>query len=66
VEEKKVTAERARQGRNGYRVFTILAVGLALAGAVWLGLEFWGESIDSRSVDQSGVSADQPQSGSAQ
>ena len=60
--EKKVTAERARQGRNGYRVFAILAAGLVLAGAIWLGLEIWGESIDSGSVDQSGVSSDQPQS----
>jgi hypothetical protein len=36
-------------------VLVVLVVGLALAGAVWLGLEFYGEAIDSRSNDQPGA-----------
>lgn len=59
MDDKSIPAEKARQGRKGQRVLAILAIALALAGAVWLGLEFWGETIDGASVDQSGVSADQ-------
>lgn len=45
---------RAKQGRWGVHVLVVLVVGLALAGAVWLGLEFFGEAIDTESADQPG------------
>lgn len=50
----KIPANKAKQGRQGYQVFLILVVGLALAGAVWLGLEFFGEAVDTQSADQPG------------
>ena len=56
---KTIPTNRARQGRWGYHVLLVLVAGLALAGAVWLGLEFYGEAIDTHSTDQSGVGADQ-------
>ncbi len=46
-----IPAEKVRQGQSGQRVFAILAVALVLAGVVWLGLEFWGEAIDSGTVE---------------
>lgn len=51
----KIPADKAKQGRRGVHVLLILAVGLALAGAVWLGLEFYGEAIDGRSLDAPGA-----------
>ena len=33
----------------------MLVVALALAGAVWLGLEFYGEAIDTQSTEQPGA-----------
>jgi hypothetical protein len=56
---EKIPANRAKQGRWGAQVLMVLVVGLALAGAVWLGLELYGESIDTRSTDQSGAGASQ-------
>jgi uncharacterized protein HemX len=56
---KTIPAEKARQGRNGLRVVAVLVVALALAAVVWVGLEFWGEAIDSQNIEQSGQSADQ-------
>jgi hypothetical protein len=56
---KTIPTNRARQGRRGYHVLLVLVVGLALAGVVWLGLEFYGEAIDTHSTDQSGAGADQ-------
>lgn len=57
--DKRIPAEKARQGRSGLRVVTVLAVALALAVVVWVGLEFWGEAIDPPSAEQPGQSADQ-------
>lgn len=57
---EKIPATNARQGQRGQRVFAILAVGLILAGVIWVALEFWGEAIDTGAVDESGVSSDQP------
>lgn len=42
----KIEPEKARQGRWGWHVLTILVVGLILAVLVWLGVEFYGEQID--------------------
>ena len=52
---EKIPADKARQGRWGTQVLVVLVVGLALAGAVWLGLEFYGEAIDSESTGQPGA-----------
>ena len=51
-----IPAEKVRQGQSGQRVFAILAIALVLAGVVWLGLEFWGETIDSATVENSAPS----------
>lgn len=39
-------ADKARQGRWGVQVLTVLAVSLALVGLVWLAVEFYGQTID--------------------
>jgi hypothetical protein len=52
---ERIPPNRARQGRWGTQVLLVLLVALALAGAVWLGLEFYGESIDSESAGQPGA-----------
>ncbi len=50
----KIPTNKARQAGRGGQVLLILIVRLALAGAIWLGLEFYGEAIDSGSVEQPG------------
>lgn len=50
-----IPTNKARQGRWGVHMLVVLVVALALAGAVWLGLEFYGEAIDSQSNDQPGA-----------
>ena len=52
---EKIPTNKARQGRWGTQVLVVLVVGLALAGAVWLGLEFYGEAIDTQSTGQPGA-----------
>ncbi len=51
---EKISTNKARQGRWGAHVLLVLVVGLALAGVVWLGLEFYGEAIDADSTGQPG------------
>jgi len=41
----KIEPEKARQGRWGRKVLTILIVGLVLAVIAWFGLEIYGEQI---------------------
>jgi hypothetical protein len=61
---EKIPANKAKQGRQGTQVFLVLVVGLVLAGAVWLGLEFFGEAIDTQSADQpGGIQTDTGQTG---
>jgi hypothetical protein len=43
--EKKIPAEKARQGRWGMQVLLILVCALILAGIVWFGLEIYGEHL---------------------
>lgn len=43
---KIIPADKARQGRWGWRVLIVLIAGLLLAFAVWGGVYFYGESID--------------------
>lgn len=39
----------------------VLVIAMALAGVVWFGLEFWGETIDSESTGQPGAVQTAPQ-----
>jgi hypothetical protein len=56
----ELPATKARQGRWGIQVFTILAISLALVGLVWLALEFYGQAIDAGSTGNPGA-VTQPQ-----
>ena len=47
IDGERIPTNKARQGGWGSQVLLVLVVALALAGAVWLGLEFYGEAIDS-------------------
>ncbi len=42
---EKIRTNEARQGRKGTQILVVLVVGLALAAAVWLGVELYGEAI---------------------
>ena len=57
---ERIPTDKARQGGWGTQVLLVLVVGLALAGAAWLGLEFYGEWIDSQSAGQPGA-VEQPE-----
>lgn len=50
---KIIKTDKARQGRTGFHVLLVLVVALLLAGVVWAGVEFYGESIDEQSQGQS-------------
>ncbi len=52
---ERIPTNKARQGGWGTQVLLVLVVALALAGAVWLGLEFYGEAIDTQSTEQPGA-----------
>ncbi len=43
---KKLSRNKARQGRRGFPVLIILIVGLLLAGLVWWGAEIYGVAIE--------------------
>lgn len=45
---KIVPEERARQGRRGTQVLTVLVVALVLAMIAWFVAERYGESIDAK------------------
>jgi hypothetical protein len=51
----RIPTNKARQGGWGSQVLVVLVVALALAGAVWLGLEFYGETIDTQSAGAPGA-----------
>ena len=42
---KRVDAEDAKQGRQGYPVLAVLAVSLGLALLAWLAVEVYGQYI---------------------
>lgn len=52
---EKISATRAKQGRWGVPVLFVLVFGLALAGLVWVGVELYGERIDTSSTQQPGA-----------
>lgn len=56
---KKVEPTKARQGRSGTRVLTVLLAALILAMIVWWGVGMFGETIEPN--DQvGGAPAEQP------
>ncbi|NEK14645.1 hypothetical protein [Rhizobium leguminosarum] len=40
--EELIPPVKARQGRTGYRILTVLIVALVLAFVVWIPVEIWG------------------------
>lgn len=53
-----ISATKVRQGRRGVQILIVLIVSLALAMAVWFGLEFYGQSIDTQSEQPAAASTD--------
>jgi hypothetical protein len=45
VMTRKINAQNAKQGKQGYPVLVILTVSLGLAALIWLGLEVYGQFI---------------------
>ncbi|MGO6730537.1 hypothetical protein ACCT24_25645 [Rhizobium ruizarguesonis] len=41
--EELIPPVKARQGRTGYRILTVLIVALVLAFVVWIPVEIWGK-----------------------
>ncbi|MFC5760125.1 hypothetical protein [Rhizobium sp. GCM10022189] len=41
--EQRIAPVRARQGRAGYRILTVLVAALVLAFLVWIPVAIWGE-----------------------
>lgn len=42
-EENQISSLKARQGRMGYRILTVLIAALVLAFLVWIPVEIWGQ-----------------------
>jgi cytoskeletal protein RodZ len=40
--EEQIPSVKAKQGRTGYRILTVLIVALVLAFVVWIPVEIWG------------------------
>jgi hypothetical protein len=56
---KTIPSQKARQGRRGWPSLLVLVGGLILAGLVWFGVEFYGETIDTNATsDQPAVQTD--------
>lgn len=41
--EERISPAKARQGRAGYRILTVLIVALVLAFLVWIPVAIWGQ-----------------------
>lgn len=41
--EEEISPVKARQGRTGYRILTVLIAALVLAFLVWIPVEIWGQ-----------------------
>jgi len=41
--EEQISPVKARQGRMGYRILTVLVTALVLAFLVWIPVEIWGQ-----------------------
>lgn len=41
--EERISPAKARQGRTGYRILTVLAAALVLAFLVWIPVAIWGQ-----------------------
>lgn len=42
---KRIEAQDAKQGKQGYPVLVVLTVSLGLAALIWLGAEVYGQFI---------------------
>ncbi|EJN02377.1 hypothetical protein [Phyllobacterium sp. YR531] len=42
---KRIDAQDAKQGKQGYPVLVVLTVSLGLAALIWLGVEVYGQFI---------------------
>ena len=62
-----ISATKVRQGRSGVQILIVLIVSLALAMAVWFGLEFYGQAIDTQGAQPEAATTDtqgaQPETG---
>ncbi|MEQ1954435.1 hypothetical protein [Mesorhizobium sp. CN2-181] len=60
--EKTIPATKARQGRKGLEVLSVLVVSLIFTFVVWAALGIWGEMIDGSAADNpGGVTTSAPQ-----
>jgi cytochrome c-type biogenesis protein CcmH/NrfG len=41
--EEQISPVKARQGRAGYRILTVLVAALVLAFLIWIPVEIWGQ-----------------------
>jgi len=41
--EEQISPVKARQGRTGYRILTVLVAALVLAFLIWIPVEIWGQ-----------------------
>lgn len=41
--DEQISPVKARQGRMGYRILTVLVAALVLAFLVWIPVEIWGQ-----------------------
>lgn len=71
-EENQISSLKARQGRMGYRILTVLIAALVLAFLIWIPVEIWGQKeADDVAPQQPGqemqsqVPESQPQNGGA-
>jgi hypothetical protein len=46
MEQKTISTDKARQGRRGTQVLTVLVVALVLAAIAWFAAEMYGKSTD--------------------
>ncbi|MBB2674094.1 UNVERIFIED_ORG: cytoskeletal protein RodZ [Rhizobium etli] len=64
--EEQIPPVKAKQGRTGYRILTVLLVALILAFVVWIPVEIWGNrEADEVAPQQPGQQLQQQQSDAA-
>lgn len=50
--EEEISPVKAKQGRTGYRILTVLIAALVLAFLVWIPVEIWGQKESSEVAPQ--------------
>lgn len=53
---KTIPTDKARQGRRGRQVLMVLICALVLAALVWVGVEFYGRTIEPTAPPTAGQS----------